>query len=156
MKQIVAIVILLIMVFVGCKKRLNEEEQAMLDKELVQVSFDGDIDKVNSFLIAGANVDAKIGAGMSASYSATFSQNANIAKLLIGAGADVNAVNSSGYTVLMAASTNWGCDEIIELLLEAGADFSIEDNEVKTVLTYAKELGTNSIVQLLLDAGATE
>lgn len=43
---------------------------------------------------------------------------------LIAGGADVNAVNSGGFTPLMRAAGN-GCAEVVALLLDAGADASI-------------------------------
>jgi len=82
--------------------------------------------------------------------------NIDIVKLLIDAGADINAKDNDDITALL-----WACSggylEIVKLLLEAGADPNIQDNEgytalmwVSTYLEIAKLLilsGTNPNIQ---------
>ena len=57
--------------------------------------------------------------------------DAAIARQLIRAGADVNAVNKDGKTALMTAVIN-GCQSLVQVLLEYNADVSVK-NEVMPV-----------------------
>jgi ankyrin repeat protein len=73
-------------------------------------------------------------------------------------GADVNAKNDLGLTVLMRASyggyTNGSYAEIVKLLLAKGADVNIKTKEGITALTEALSGGNAEIVKLLLAKGA--
>jgi ankyrin repeat protein len=72
---------------------------------------------------------------------------------MIEAGADVDAKNASGVTVLFLASEN-GHTEIVRLLLEAGADASAANPDGATPLIVASQNGHIEIVRLLLEAKA--
>lgn len=66
--------------------------------------------------------------------------NVNAVKVLLDNGADVNAVSYCGETALMCACCMNGENgvEIIELLLEKGANINAENNFGLTVMDYAK------------------
>ena len=67
---------------------------------------------------------------------ATKESDIEAVKLLIGAGANVNAKSVAGHTALMIA--NWvGDKEIAELLIGAGAEVNAIDNEGVTALMFA-------------------
>jgi len=70
-------------------------------------------------------------------------------------GADVNARNDSGETLLHIA-VQYGHIEMVRLLLEQGANVSATDNYSSHALSYALVSGSNhvSIVHLLLRYGA--
>ena len=74
-------------------------------------------------------------------------------KKLIEAGADVNAQNNEGWTVLMLASY-FGHPEVAKLLVESGADVNAQNNEGVTALILALEGGHPEVAQLLMEAGA--
>jgi len=77
-----------------------------------------------------------------------------VAKLLLKAGADVNAKGNNGSTTaLMWASANGNID-VVELLLQAGADINSKTNYGRTALKWASANGHKDIVELLLQAGA--
>jgi len=76
-------------------------------------------------------------------------------KWLIEAGADINALNKSGYTALMLASY-LGRTEVAKLLVNAGADVRITNNDGYTALMLADQYGHKEVAELLREAGADE
>lgn len=78
-------------------------------------------------------------------------------KMLIARGADVNAKDPEGNTVLMlAASSDTLPVETIKTLLERGADVHAKNAKGETALDIAKRRGSSLVVALLVKAGAKE
>jgi ankyrin repeat protein len=86
---------------------------------------------------------------------------ARIAEYLIGAGADVNVVDSRGQTALFAC-VNECRNDLLQMVIEAGADLQHRDNEDNTALHFlVKVLKSRRLLeaemvelaQTLLDAG---
>ncbi|MBO1582565.1 ankyrin repeat domain-containing protein [Bacillus sp. XF8] len=71
-----------------------------------------------------------------------------MATFLIGQGADVNAVQSGGWTGLHEAVL-LGDEEIVALLIENGADKSIKKNDGKTAYDIALEKGHQHLLHLV-------
>lgn len=84
---------------------------------------------------------------------ASLGGHTKITKLLIDAGANLNASNKVGYTALMHASQN-GHVKIVELLVNAGANVNTRDFFGITALKKASGENRVKIVKLLIDAGA--
>lgn len=61
-----------------------------------------------------------------------------IAKLLLGSNADINAKDGFGDTSLMTAA-RLGNLEIVKLLVERGADLTLENSNAETALTIAQD-----------------
>jgi len=78
-----------------------------------------------------------------------------VIRLLIEAGANVNACASDGWTALMGAA-NAGNSEAVKMLLLAQADVNVGQDSGDTALFLAKSLGHVEIVELLKDAGAKD
>ena len=72
--------------------------------------------------------------------AAAFNNNPNTIKALIRAGADVNSVNSRGWTPLMSALANDANSnpQIIKILIEAGADINAKSKNGVTARDLAK------------------
>lgn len=87
-------------------------------------------------------------------------------RLLIEAGAKVNAVGKNGRTALLVAA-RWGCPETVRILLKRGADAHARDKFGRTALTEAAGTGRHKepllfiqqeepreeVVRMLLAAG---
>lgn len=82
---------------------------------------------------------------------ASESGHQEIVKILIDAGADVNATTEDGQTALMLASQN-GHQEIVNILIDAGADVNATAEDGQTALTLASQNGHQEIVNILIDA----
>ena len=120
---------------------------------------------VKLLLEHGANVHAKNNANETALIRASRNiRGAETVKVLLAAGADVNAMDSWGYTPLMKAAYAGNVDTV-QTLLEAGADVNVKNKRAETALMQIKmkEYGAAAekesaakIMQLLKSAGAQE
>ena len=90
--------------------------------------------------------------GLSALHQAAFHGHTGIARLLVAAGADVNATSRRGETPLHS-TVYWGHREIAALLIANGADVKATDREGHTPLHAAAMAGWDS-VELLIANGA--
>ena len=84
--------------------------------------------------------------------------NVELVRLLVGAGADVDAKeDGSGKPMLSVAMGIDNNVELVRLLVGADADVNArEDGSGKSMLTVAISTGNLDIIQILVDAGATE
>lgn len=117
---------------------------------------------VSRLIDAGAEVDSQeLGKGLTPLMIASFQGSVELVKLLIDAGADVNAVNAHGRTPFFFATTdegyvNAGDGEVIRYLVESGADVSWQDEQGLTRLAAAKQNGSkasNEVVRILSNLG---
>ncbi len=77
--------------------------------------------------------------------AAAFSKTAEPIKLLVEAGADVNAVDSKGTSVIMAAANKNPNERVPILLLQGGANVP----DTRALLQYAKSNGNKKVYELL-------
>jgi ankyrin repeat protein len=78
-------------------------------------------------------------------------------KMLLDRGADANATDRDGHTILMlAASSDALPIDGIRTLLDRGADIHAKAAQGETALDFAKLRGSTPVVDLLVKAGATE
>lgn len=79
----------------------------------------------------------------------------DLLKLLVSAGANVNAKHWYGVPVLTQAIIEGGYKDIVELLINFGADVNIgDDNNGTTALMAASSGGYKDIAELLVKSGA--
>lgn len=79
-------------------------------------------------------------------------QDAEMVKLLLSAGADVNLASMSGTPLTAAAWRN--STDIVQMLIDAGADVNALDYQGKTALSESILLGKSQHVSRLIRAGA--
>ena len=72
----------------------------------------------------------------------------NGVELLLDEGADINARDKNGQTVLMAASSEAHVD-VVKLLLARGADINAKGEDGLTALTAASSQGRQEVVNIL-------
>ena len=71
-----------------------------------------------------------------------------VMQLLANNGADINAIDEKGNTVLISAVVS-DKPELVRLMIEMGADLSIEAHDGLTAMAWALELGFVDIIELL-------
>ena len=122
---------------------------------LIYAAEDGHIECLNMLIKAGTDVNFRnewnLTALVSAAVSAAMSEKQDCLEALIHAGADVNA--GTEYFALQYAAEIGDCD-LIDLLLEAGADVNKMSSNKSTALQEAALCGKDKCVQRLIEAGA--
>jgi hypothetical protein len=86
-------------------------------------------------------------------YYASYLGLSLVVQLLLGEGADINALALSFVGVINAASLS-GHEQVVKLLLNAGADISYDTAVVASLLQAAILSGHEGTVKTLMDAGA--
>jgi ankyrin repeat protein len=100
-------------------------------------------------------VDARAGDGFTALHFAAFFSHPGAARLLVEAGADVDAVADNPLKVRpLHSAAAASCGEVVELLLERGADANAEQEGGHVPLDAARQHGDDAIAELLLRHGA--
>ncbi|WP_419860357.1 ankyrin repeat domain-containing protein [Candidatus Palauibacter sp.] len=127
----------------------------LTDSPVADAAMTGDLASVRALLSDGADVNAPQGDGMTALHWAARAANTDLARLLLEAGAEVDAATRIGaYTPLHLASEVGG-SEVVGLLLEAGAEQTATTADVggATPLHLAGGAGEADAVRLLLEHG---
>jgi ankyrin repeat protein len=136
---------------------LLDEDPALVDAyaadgffPLGLAAFFGQEEVVRLLLERGANpnVSARNAMKVAAIHAASAAGSLPIARLLIEAGADVNAVQQAGFTPLHAAAMA-GRVDLAKLFLERGADPSAKADDGRTALAMAQEGKHQAVIDLL-------
>jgi ankyrin repeat protein len=136
------------------RTKLDRGDDTMLTTgttPLLRAAKAGDVEVVKLLLMAGADPKLATRAGINAPMAAaglgskeedtagrakTEDEAIETIELCLKAGADVNAVDSRGQTMLHGAA-NWGYDKLIQYLAGHGANLSLKDKQGKTALDVA-------------------
>jgi ankyrin repeat protein len=129
-------------------------------ESLADAAASGDVEKARALLLAGLDVNAAQGDGMTALHLAARSGNLAMAELLIESRANLEATTRIGdHTPLHVASAS-GRASVVEALVGAGANVNARTTTGGTPLMFAAASGSAEAVAVLLshgaDANATE
>jgi ankyrin repeat protein len=122
---------------------------------VADVAKRGDRESVRSLLREGADVNASHGDGMSALHWAAEASDAEMAAMLVEAGANVKSVTRVGHYTPLHIAARGGSVAVAAILLDAGADANARTEPGKTTpLHLAAASGNVDTVKLLLARGA--
>ncbi|MHA1938945.1 MAG: ankyrin repeat domain-containing protein, partial [Candidatus Thorarchaeota archaeon] len=113
-------------------------------------AFVGNLERLQSFIEAGIDVNVKDETGMTPLFRAVSGGHADVVKVLFNAGADVNSGNKQGVVPLFGAL--WTRDStMVELLLERGANVNAKHTQYGyTPLHWAVMMDSKEVVALLV------
>ena len=138
---------------------MKVDAHASPDHDLREAIENGNLQAAQSALRNGADANAQepIPRYRTILMIAAEEGNENLAKLLVGYGADVNGINSYGHTALMEAA-NGGHLNVVKFLIEHGANVNaaafVLGYAGNTALIFASEKGHVNVVKLLIKHGA--
>ncbi len=141
--------------YLGIKKHIkeggdvndhNDAEESVL---AMAIKYKCDKEIIDLLIEKGADTDDFDDEGVSIfDYAITYN-NVELAKALIESGRDVNLTRRrSGFTPLMAAVC-YGRGEILELLLQNGADISAVDSKGLSAADFARKMHKKKILERL-------
>jgi RNA polymerase sigma factor (sigma-70 family) len=121
----------------------------------------GHLETLQHLISSGGNINAvsKHAMNVTPLHAALFGRRLEAAKVLVAAGADVTPRRGgpgwprAGWTALHYVA-GLGFADLVEPLMERGADFNAHDDDGKTPLQVAVEADQREVVKLLTDRGA--
>ena len=128
--------------------------RARPDSPVADAAMRNDAEAVRALLASGADVNIPRGDGMTGLHWAALHGNAEIAGLLIGAGADPGAATRLGTHTPLHVAAKEGHGEIVAILAAAGADVAAVTETGATPLHFAAAAGDMRALTALLDHGA--
>jgi len=124
------------------------------DTRVADAAMKNDLETVRSLPRQAADANSSQGDGMTALHWAATNGNAEMAQILIYAGATVKATTRvASYTPLYLAAQH-GHARVVEILLKAGADFKVPAAGGVTPLMMAASSGDPDTIKALLEYGA--
>jgi len=121
---------------------------------LYKAAGEGNTSQVLALLDAGVDVNGRTGDESHALHRAAVFNQVETARLLLERGANPNLQNSEGDTPLICATKYAGGNAAtVKLLVEGGTDLTIEDEDGKTALEYAKAANQREAVAVLEGSG---
>jgi hypothetical protein len=127
------------------KRRLSP-----LDRALRQAVLTGNVNNVEVFLHRGANANLRLLYNSPLLVISAGDMPAQIVRLLLDAGADINAASPLTGTTALAHASMKGHQDVVRLLLEQGAVVDAPTNSGATPLIFAASEGHIDCVRLLL------
>jgi ankyrin repeat protein len=130
----------------------------VMKAQLVESVKAGDVAEVARMLLAGADVNSRDEEGATLLMLAAYASNLAMVEALIEAGADVNAQDARGWSAISRAvynaEQNRGFAEVVQVLINAGANIEAAISYGVRPLMLAAGYGETAVVEVLLNAGA--
>ena len=120
---------------------------AVGERALLHASWRGQVAAVKWLLAHGARIDSEP-MQWSALHYAVFAGHADVAKLLLDNGADINARSTNGSSVLMMAVYE-GHENLVRQLLARGADNSVRNDRGDDALSWAVKFKRLAIARMV-------
>ncbi|WP_432644018.1 ankyrin repeat domain-containing protein [Paenibacillus pabuli] len=142
-------------VFQGCVPEVNNDSKVeekistSSDEQLLKAALEKDIESIEKWIQAGADINAQDQNGRTAAMIATYNNDLASFQVLIEAGADVNVQDDMKNTPFLYAGAE-GYLDILKLTIDAGADPAITNRYGGTALIPASEHGYVDVVRELL------
>ncbi len=121
---------------------------------VADAAMQGDRTGVKALLQQGSDVNAAQGDGMTALHWAAMKNDAELAQMLVYAGANVRATTRLGANTPLVIAARNGNAAVVQVLLKAGADQKAATSTGTTPLMLASASGNVEAVKALLAAGA--
>ena len=126
-------------------------DRKLLNKEFLNASEKGNLQKIKKLLENGANVNARNKWGDTALMRSALKGHKEVVEILIENGANINAKNGLMDTTMMYAAAN-GHVEIVQLLIDKGADVNAKNYWQYTAIALAALNKHEKVVKLLADS----
>jgi ankyrin repeat protein len=121
--------------------------------QLVEAAASGRVERVRELLAQGADVDERGDGNRTAVTAAALGEHVGVVRVLLDAGIPIDHVNNLGWTALLEAIVlsdgGPAHQEIVRLLVDAGADVAIADRDGVTPLQHARDRGYDEMVAAL-------
>src|SRR5687767_11035898 len=124
------------------------------DAPLADAAMRGDLEAVRALLKQGAEVNAAQGDGMTALHWAAEQGSVEMARMLVFAGAEPDAVTRIGGHTPLHVAAEAGSGPVVKVLLDAGADPRVTTSTGVSPLHFAALSGSVEAVSALADRGA--
>ena len=115
----------------------------------------GDLNRVQTLLDSGADLNAKDETTRTSLMYATIKNHRDVVQLLLDRGADVNMRNDLGETALTLAAQQ-GHPEIAQVLIRKGANVNVQDNSGLAPVVHAAQSNHLATLKVLLDEGRAD
>ncbi|MGW1378879.1 ankyrin repeat domain-containing protein [Streptomyces sp. NPDC002446] len=138
---------------------MNQRRRKKLSRQLFGAILLGDTARVKALLRAGADPERADGEGTTPLYTASVCGKAEIARLLLAAGAtpDTESSGIGAEGTPLCAAACWGYTETVRELLARGADPNLREDHGtgRSPLEWAQDGSHSETAALLITAGAT-
>ena len=135
----------------GAHAETTNTVETISQQEIVEAALYGKAETIGKALAQGYKPNARDPENRTVLMYAAFNGQTPIVKMLIEAGADVNAQDKVGTSALMFAASAPGATETVQLLLDSGAKINmVDNNEHFSALMWAAAEGQPENVKLLL------
>lgn len=132
----------------------EEKHYAELQHLALGFARNGETQHLDAMIRAGLAVNLADAKGNSLLMLASYNDNLETVRMLLGHGADVDRRNDRGQTPLGGVAFK-GYEEIVALLLEHGADIDADNGGGMTPIMFASMFGRSGVVGQLQERGAS-